>query len=214
MFKKCKNCHIEKKLIPDNFSKRRTNKDGFDSECKECKKKRDAIRYEKKREEILKQKKEYYQMNKREIIDKQLKYYRENIEDCRKREYEWRKNNPLHRRLINEHRRTRELNATHTLTAEEWSETKEYFSSSCAYCGMKEEKHVADVGERLHHEHVIPLASGGTYEKFNVVPACRSCNSSKANRKLSEWYPKSRGYSKERLNRLELFFALKGVEKN
>ena len=70
MFKRCKNCHIEKKLIPDNFSKRRTNKDGFDSECKECKKKRDATRYEKKREEILKQKKEYYQMNKREIIDK------------------------------------------------------------------------------------------------------------------------------------------------
>lgn len=210
MHKKCTDCGIEKKLISENYSKRNSSKDGFDSHCKECKKKRDAARYEKKSKEILKQKKEYYQANREKVINRQANYYRENKEVCHLRSRLWQKENPLKRRLIGERRRTREVHSVHTLTEKEWNDIKKYFNSSCAYCGITEVEHVAKNGERLHHEHVIPLTSGGAYDKSNVVPSCRSCNSSKSNRNVFFWYTTSKGYSKKRLEKLEFF--LKGVE--
>lgn len=36
-------------------------------------------------------------------------------------------------------------------------------------------------------DHVVPLVRGGTNYEGNLVPACRSCNSSKAARLLIEW---------------------------
>jgi endogenous inhibitor of DNA gyrase (YacG/DUF329 family) len=38
-------------------------------------------------------------------------------------------------------------------------------------------------------DHVIPLTRGGDNMKSNLVPACRSCNSSKGQKLLSEWMP-------------------------
>ena len=38
-------------------------------------------------------------------------------------------------------------------------------------------------------DHVIPLNRGGDNMKSNLVPACRSCNSSKGQKLLSEWIP-------------------------
>ena len=58
--KKCAKCGIEQELNTSNFPKKSTGKDGFDAQCKACKKERDQKRYREKREEILKQKKEYY----------------------------------------------------------------------------------------------------------------------------------------------------------
>lgn len=205
MNKKCGNCGVDKEATSQFFSKRKTSKDGFDRECKECKRKRDAKRYRKESKEILEQKRKYYQTNREKIINRQLGYYRKNKEKCHRIEKNWRKDNPLKRRLINEKRRTREAYASHTLTVKEWLEIKEYFDFSCAYCGISEVEHLAKIGERLHHEHVLPLVSGGTYDKNNVVPSCRSCNSSKANRNVIFWYPESKGYSEERLDKLNEF---------
>jgi 5-methylcytosine-specific restriction endonuclease McrA len=36
-------------------------------------------------------------------------------------------------------------------------------------------------------EHVVPIARGGRHEPSNVVPACRSCNSSKCDQLVGEW---------------------------
>ena len=58
--KKCAKCGIEQELNTSNFPKKSTGKDGFDAQCKACKKERDQKRYQEKRERILKQKKEYY----------------------------------------------------------------------------------------------------------------------------------------------------------
>lgn len=38
-------------------------------------------------------------------------------------------------------------------------------------------------------DHVVPLTRGGDNMKSNLVPACRSCNSSKGQKLLSEWMP-------------------------
>lgn len=49
---------------------------------------------------------------------------------------------------------------------------------SCAYCGSP---------HRLTFDHVMPLARGGEHTIANIVPACRSCNSSKKDRTPEEW---------------------------
>ena len=58
--KKCAKCCIELEFNSSNFPKKSTGKDGFDAQCKSCKKERDQKRYQEKREEILNQKKVYY----------------------------------------------------------------------------------------------------------------------------------------------------------
>ena len=43
----------------------------------------------------------------------------------------------------------------------------------CVYCGC------IPTGRNRTIDHVIPLSRGGAHDRFNVVKACRSCNSSK-----------------------------------
>lgn len=63
--------------------------------------------------------------------------------------------------------------------SDEWSKIQEEFCHSCAYCGRN------DVP--LAQEHVEPLSLGGSVSWRNVVPACKSCNSSKQDRPLLVW---------------------------
>jgi len=49
--------------------------------------------------------------------------------------------------------------------------------ANCFYCG--------NPGGEV--DHVIPLSRGGAHSIGNLVPACRSCNSSKNNRFITEW---------------------------
>lgn len=50
---------------------------------------------------------------------------------------------------------------------------------ACVYCGRG--------SERLSVDHEVPPSRGGSDAAWNVVPACRSCNSSKRDRLLCEW---------------------------
>lgn len=60
-----------------------------------------------------------------------------------------------------------------TLTGEEWTAIKKQFKQRCVYCGEI---------KPLTMDHIIPLCKGGTHTKNNIVPACRPCNSAKADR--------------------------------
>ena len=86
MNKRCSKCGEIKELNELNFAKKNTGKDGFDSQCKECKRAYDKERYEKKRAEILKQKKEYYNKNAKTLKEKSLNYYSKNKEKYRKKQ--------------------------------------------------------------------------------------------------------------------------------
>jgi|GEM_PF-6863838 len=48
----------------------------------------------------------------------------------------------------------------------------------CTYCGSSDDPTI---------DHIVPLIRGGTNDFANLTPACRSCNSSKGDRLLSEW---------------------------
>lgn len=51
--------------------------------------------------------------------------------------------------------------------------------STCHYCGDRHDNMCAD--------HVVPLSRGGSNDRDNLVCCCIPCNSSKADRLLSEW---------------------------
>lgn len=52
------------------------------------------------------------------------------------------------------------------------------FDGLCAYCKK---------GPYEHFDHVIPLAKGGRHTIGNLLPACASCNLTKAAKLLAEW---------------------------
>jgi hypothetical protein len=70
-------------------------------------------------------------------------------------------------------RRVRDKSVPATLTLVEWEQIKKRYKYKCVYCGKK---------EKLTRDHIIPLSKGGGLTKENVVPACKSCNSSKLNK--------------------------------
>ena len=62
--RKCSKCHETKELSSENFYRKHSDKMGFLKVCKLCNKKKDAERYQKKKDKILTQKKRYYRRQK------------------------------------------------------------------------------------------------------------------------------------------------------
>lgn len=64
------------------------------------------------------------------------------------------------------------------VSTEQWRSICETHGFRCAYCGVE---------DKLTVDHVIPISRGGPDAPENVVPACKSCNSSKGAKTLDEW---------------------------
>ena len=56
--------------------------------------------------------------------------------------------------------------------------------AGCAYCGATDKP--------LQRDCVLPISRGGRYTFDNVVPACRSCNTSKCNDEVTSWLRRKR----------------------
>lgn len=69
------------------------------------------------------------------------------------------------------------------LTDAQWAALKAAWGG-CAYCGA--------TGEALQRDCVLPISRGGRYTVDNVVPACRSCNTSKCNDEVTGWLRRKR----------------------
>lgn len=76
------------------------------------------------------------------------------------------------------------------LTEKEWEFAIKYFNGRCCYCGKYMDKPTKD--------HVKPLNDGGTLSRENVIPCCKSCNSSKKDNEMLSWYQKQSFYDKGR----------------
>lgn len=151
--------------------------------------------------------KEYMRKNKERLQEYRREYHLKNIEKITRNVREWESNNYKRNRescrMTLQRRKARINNLKYTLTAEEWSITKDNFNNECAYCGEK---------IKLEQEHIIPVSKGGPYTKENIIPACKSCNCKKSNKDLDEWYPKQKFYTKERENKIILHMNVnKGV---
>lgn len=90
-----------------------------------------------------------------------------------------------HLENFKKYRIKKEMYKKHNISKQEWSDCKSYFNNQCAYCGMNEEKHKALFNGQLHKEHVL---NNGSNELDNCVPACKTCNCSKYDYDIDEWY--------------------------
>lgn len=79
------------------------------------------------------------------------------------------------------------------LTDDEWIDAVTHFDNRCAYCGKD---------KKLTYDHFKAFSKGGSFDKQNILPVCKSCNSSKNNKEFSEWYPKQKFYSKNRESKI------------
>ncbi len=77
----------------------------------------------------------------------------------------------------------RSLNKLADFKKEDWTKILHLFNDSCAYCGTKED---------ISIDHIIPVSKGGTSDKNNLLPACKTCNRKKSNKDLSVFCSKEK----------------------
>jgi hypothetical protein len=213
--------------------------DGLGARCRSCVTIVNKERYkyfpqkskeyrESHKEQLKKNKHEYYLKNIERQKEKRKKYYLEHREEAYRHAVEWKKDNPdkltasSHKRYekVKEHhkeltrkwkqdhkeerniawqaRRAKKKSLEYSLTPEQWEQTKIYFENKCCYCGKE---------QKLTQDHFVPLEKNGEYSRNNILPACQTCNSSKANKSFFEWYPKYQFYSEERLRHILEFLG-------
>lgn len=71
----------------------------------------------------------------------------------------------------------------HDLTDEQWTTLRTAWGG-CAYCGATDQP--------LQRDCVLAISRGGRYTLDNVVPACRTCNTSKCNTEVTGWLRRKR----------------------
>jgi 5-methylcytosine-specific restriction endonuclease McrA len=72
----------------------------------------------------------------------------------------------------------------------------------CVYCGKASEK--------LTIDHVSPISAGGRHSARNIIPCCKSCNSSKGVKPVEEWLYEKFGV--DGVIRAYLFLAAKEID--
>jgi len=232
--KTCKKCSAE--LPKNDFNVCKANPDGLQRWCRKCmiesKRKWDKDNAEHRIEYKL----EYNTAHREEAKAYSRQYRKEHLEKCReydrqyaklnserkkaymkirhpisyalnrektiKRATEYIKNNPEKHRIYmqrNKHkRRSNEENSVRDFTNKQWNECKKYFKFCCAYCGRK---------LKLEQDHLIPVTKGGPYTKTNILPVCRSCNNSKNNAYIDEWYPRQKFFTQARLDNINSYIS-------
>ena len=65
-----------------------------------------------------------------------------------------------------------------TVSSRDWAGICTRFNNRCFYC---ESEGVMTM------DHVVPVSRGGRHSIGNLVPACKTCNSSKRDRTIMEW---------------------------
>ena len=80
-------------------------------------------------------------------------------------------------------RKRRVAAVVNDLTDDQWHDLLEAWGG-CAYCGH--------LDAALQRDCVLPISRGGRYTLDNVVPACRSCNTSKCNDEVTGWLRRKR----------------------
>lgn len=162
--KHCAKCNLD--LDVSEFGKDKSRKSGLYSYCKKCTYK--SVRhYIKKNEAHYKE----YQKSYRSLHLEKLRKYARGYQKIR-----YKNNRELWRCYVRKRRALKR--GLQSPRRNEIFSKIEKFNNLCAYCG----------GNYKHLDHIVPLSKGGTDAISNLLPACSSCNLSKATKSLQDWY--------------------------
>jgi len=128
------------------------------------------------RDKLLADIREYNKTHKKENKERTQKYRKNNPEKIRKIKAEYRKNNP---EAVQKHHMTRRARKAQNGVFEvSKKELHKLMNSPCVACGST---------GRITIDHIIPIARGGAHSIGNLQPLCKSCNSSKVDKTMTEW---------------------------
>jgi 5-methylcytosine-specific restriction endonuclease McrA len=204
----CSVCKEEKPL--DEYYSDKRAKNGLRTDCKSCVKTRGAAHYQANREKRLAFQAQYYKAHAEEYKayskewrannpEKTRQYHQEyaqaHIEEERirhakksrkerlehperikERSQKWYLKNREQATNKNSVYRTRKRFNGEYLVLDK--ELRKILTSSCVNCGTE---------EKITLDHVIPIVRGGKHSVGNLQPLCKSCNSSKGKKTMTEW---------------------------
>jgi 5-methylcytosine-specific restriction endonuclease McrA len=133
----------------------------------------------KNREAIKQSKREWASKNRAESVRLMREWRKKHSRDPKYRERcgvafrKWRKTNYEKWLVIKHAYEARKRKAPGCFTGEQWLNRLKYYGYRCRYCN----KDLTQETPIL--EHFIPLSRGGSNWPSNLVPSCKSCNSSK-----------------------------------
>lgn len=157
--KQCTKCGRKLPATTEFFHKAKKGKYGLKAICKECRK-------------------QYKEQHKEEIAEYQKQYKKTHKNEIKEYQRQWKKDNP-HVDFNNNIKQKYGVDSN--ITKEQYYEILEYFGYKCAYCSCE----LNNSNTTL--DHILPLSSYYIVDIWNVVPCCRSCNSSKNNKELLDW---------------------------
>ena len=161
-------------------------KNGVQSWCNDCMNEYKRGHHQRNKEKYNAMAKQNYIDNKQSYLDRAKKYATENREKYLTYQQEYHKTHtpPDRSRYLRlaiiaaGKRRARMLSVENTLTELEIEVLLMLYDSRCAYCYSD---------EKVCLDHYIPITKDGGTVFNNMVPACKSCNSSKGAKHPSEW---------------------------
>lgn len=125
---------------------------------------------EKKKEIACRSARKNYAKNPDKVKARSREYRKKYPEEIAARLHNWRAKNADKVAQHDEVRRQRELNSGGRLTAADVREIMKRQKGRCASCGQK---------AKLHLDHIMPLALGGSGDRRNFQGLCPHCNGSK-----------------------------------
>lgn len=205
-FKMCTKCGEIK--LNDQFSLSRRGLYGTYSQCKVCKALYAQQRYH-NNPELMRENARAARLKSPDAYKQHTRRYLDKHPDKRREtEQRYRLANPDKEKIKIHRRRARLLNLPNVFTAANWQRALDYFGGCCAYCGNPPGLFNPMI---LVVEHFVPLSNPncpGTVPE-NIVPACKSCNSSKQDKPHQAWLVEKFGKRKASiiLKRIEDYFA-------
>ena len=172
--KKCGKC--QKILTLDNFAKNKARYDGLQNYCRVCGYESGKKYAQANREKAVLRSQKWQKANSEKHKTSYAIYYARTLDYQKKRNATYLANN-LERHAKQQYLRRLKIKNNGVFSISK-KELKKLYTLPCFYCGKF---------APITLDHITPVSRGGRHSIGNLVSACRSCNSSKNDRFITEW---------------------------
>jgi hypothetical protein len=149
----------------------------------------------------------YYEANRDRMREYCRRYREANLEKHRERCRQWRRVNLDKERQASRRRsawkRAARRRALQPVTQQQIDARFALWDNRCAFCGVAADHQRNRGYQRLTVEHVLPLTKGGLDEAANIIPACSTCNTSKNNSPVDDWYRRQQFFAATRWRKIQ-----------